>query len=891
MSQRDEAARHGAAKALFERARQVPAKERAAFVRQEAGDDQALAADVMSLLRFVDEETDSFAPVLLDGIEEAPSGPPRVEEGDRVAGRYLVAERLGVGGMGEVWRARDEWLGEDVALKFVGRGMPQAAERLVAEARVARGVAHPNVVRVHDVANDDGEVFLAMELVEGGDLAAQIQRAGALDSRAARKLAQDLVAGLGAIHDAGLLHRDLKPSNVLLGAQGNAQVSDFGLASSGAGIESLHGGTPGYMSPERRDGGGASTASDLWALGVVIAEAWCGRRVADEALDERGVPLLPQRRHGDPVLALVVRRLLDPNPERRPRTASQVARALGDPDPLSAVLSLGERPDSDVLRHAEARGFLSRRAGVLLTLGMIVLILGMAAFRDVALPLEGHDALGDPALDLEHARAVALSHGVDISSGHDAWGHVLTEDWTGMDSAMGGLLASESPVLFWYRWSSDPLVPRHSPRLLSGDGSVQPLDPSPTRPGSLLAVFDAYAEGEGALKLWMHVPSPSAPDKEATQSDAVVDASSGDSLDALARQTGWKPGEGLAVTPLPDVVVPGDRRQAFVAEDGRRWELASAAGRPTFAAVLAPNQASGWVYTGVTAESIFELLLTPLLALLALPLAWRHLRSGRTSPVGSLRLVALTITVEFIAWMLRCEHPGVPVLEFIQAGSGLVASLWTAFSIWMLYAALQPIAEARLPRSLISWNRALERGVRDPLVASHVLLGLALGLFNTAYTALSTTLVTWEPHDFDTDILTPLRGTGTALSVLAAVPAAGLYGAFQITALVVLFGYLDFRGKRPGVVGAAAIFLLFVALWIVDDVPMLEVVVRLPGLVMILGTLVWLGLLPCAMSLAAAFAMENYPITLQWGEWYAGLGAVPVVCVIAVAAWAAFRLK
>src|SRR5579859_5251208 len=203
--------------------------------------------------------------------------------GRLVASRYRIIALLGRGGMGEVYRADDLTLGQGVAMKF----LPDAAasdeallERFRNEVRIARRVSHPNVCRVYDVGEVDGQTFFTMEYVDGEDLASLLRRIGRLPADKALEIARQLCAGLAAAHAKGVLHRDLKPANIMLDGRGQVVVTDFGLAGlvdqiPGSDVRS---GTPAYMSPEQLEGKEVNAKSDIYALGLVLYEVFTGKR-------------------------------------------------------------------------------------------------------------------------------------------------------------------------------------------------------------------------------------------------------------------------------------------------------------------------------------------------------------------------------------------------------------------------------------------------------------------------------------------------------------------------------------------------------------------------------------------------------------------------------------
>jgi serine/threonine protein kinase len=179
----------------------------------------------------------------------------------RRLGPFIVGDELGRGGMGVVYRARHEGLGRDVALKLLAAGVYATAEqrrRFIAEARLAARVRHPGIVAIHDAGELDGQLYFAMDLVAGDDLAARL-RAGPLPPRVAATIIAAVARAVQHLHDAGILHRDLKPSNVLLDTAGVPHLADFGLARDASTEDAPTAtgtvlGTPEYMAPEQAAG-------------------------------------------------------------------------------------------------------------------------------------------------------------------------------------------------------------------------------------------------------------------------------------------------------------------------------------------------------------------------------------------------------------------------------------------------------------------------------------------------------------------------------------------------------------------------------------------------------------------------------------------------------------
>jgi non-specific serine/threonine protein kinase len=196
---------------------------------------------------------------------------------------YRIAEKLGEGGMGVVYKAEDTQLRRTVALKFLtqqGLSDPETKARLIREAQAAASLDHPNICGVHGFHEEGGQTFIAMAYIDGASLAEKIkQRPLALEE--ACDIAIQIGEGLQEAHDQGVVHRDIKPANVMLTRKGRVKITDFGLAYlAGRSKLTKSGttmGTPLYMSPEQALGQAADRRSDIWALGVVLYEMIAGK--------------------------------------------------------------------------------------------------------------------------------------------------------------------------------------------------------------------------------------------------------------------------------------------------------------------------------------------------------------------------------------------------------------------------------------------------------------------------------------------------------------------------------------------------------------------------------------------------------------------------------------
>ncbi|HEY3121220.1 MAG TPA: protein kinase, partial [Vicinamibacteria bacterium] len=265
-------------------------------------------------------------------------------------GPYEVVSRLGAGGMGEVYRARDPRLGRDVAVKVLPEAFardPDRLRRFEQEARAAGALQHPNVLAVHDVGAADGRPYIVTELLEGEDLRGLLA-AGALPPRRAAELGLEVARGLAAAHERGIVHRDLKPENVFITRDRRVKILDFGLAKlASADGDAADGGptltspgavlgTAGYMAPEQVRGAVADRRSDIFSFGAIVYEMLSGRRAFSRAsaaetmsaiLKEEPPPVDPA---SDVALALdrIARRCLEKDPAQRFESARDLAFAI-----------------------------------------------------------------------------------------------------------------------------------------------------------------------------------------------------------------------------------------------------------------------------------------------------------------------------------------------------------------------------------------------------------------------------------------------------------------------------------------------------------------------------------------------------------------------------------
>ena len=335
-------------KPLFERALATPAAGRNAFVRASCGGDVALEDELTSLLDAHEASDGYFEKLIEDLISPALSSieladQDEAADSDRHVLHYEITDRIGSGGMGVVYKARDTRLGRTVALKFLPRrhaSNPAARARLLAEARAASALDHPNIGVVYEIAEaEDGRQFIAMAWHDGETLRERVRR-GPLAVQEAVEVAVQVGRALAAAHEAGIIHRDVKPANVIMTRAGVAKLVDFGIAklmSHDDGQKHAAAGTVAYMSPEQTLEMPLDTRTDIWSLGVLVYEILAGQRpfrgesdrVVMSAIRDAGPePLASIRPDVTPALATIVHRCLSKDREKRYGSAAEVCAAL-----------------------------------------------------------------------------------------------------------------------------------------------------------------------------------------------------------------------------------------------------------------------------------------------------------------------------------------------------------------------------------------------------------------------------------------------------------------------------------------------------------------------------------------------------------------------------------
>ncbi len=814
-----------------------------------------------------------------------------------LAERYRVIGLLGRGGMGEVYRADDLKLGQPVALKFLPRHLasdPERLERFYAEVRIARQVSHPNVCRVYDVGEIEGQQYLSMEYVDGEDLASLLKRIGRLPPDKALDIARELCAGLAAAHDKGVLHRDLKPANVMVDGRGRARITDFGLAvAAGEVTEGEVSGTPAYMAPEQLAGKGASVRSDVYSLGLVLYELYTGRKAFEGATFQE-----LKRKHAeespaspstvspgfDPVVERVILRCLEKDPAARPASAAQIAAALPGGDPLAAALAAGETPSPEMIAAAGEQGALApAKAWTLLgaTLALVagvVILARYATDQGVAPFPKSPDALED------RAREVVQSLGYTTPPADSATWWVrqygyLTYRAASIPSTRNlRELASAQPHPWWFSYRQSPrdLVP------LAVEARVGSNDPAFEVSGTVLVELDA----RGNLVRFRAAPPQVEPPGSAPAPDwkPLFAAAGLDPARFTASMPRWLPSE------------PFDAREdwdgAYASTPNVPIHVSAAArrGRPVSFEIIGPWSRPERMQAAPRAAGIIARDAAILFVILSIMVAGalvarRNLRMGRGDRRGAFRVAAFMFALYLLSWLFQAHHVSAPGEESGLLFNAIANGLFDAAFAWVVYVAIEPIVRRRWPDLLFSWSRVLAGRFRDPLVGRDVLVGLLVGAGISLAFSASNALPNWINLPGMTPA-PPLSRFMLSLPVTAGHFAELFKDATQrglaIMTVLVLAQVLLRRKWLAAAFGS----LLLVALSLSGE----NYAVELPTGILIAALTIFVaarfGILALCFSYLANLVLIQAPLTLDFSRWYAGRGLFFVGVLVALAAYA-----
>ena len=801
--------------------------------------------------------------------------------------------------MGEVYRADDLVLGQTVALKFLppeATNNPQSLDRFRNEVRIARQVSHPNVCRVYDLGEIDGQLFLSMEYVDGEDLGVLLRRIGHLPEAKALEISRKLCAGLAAAHEKGVLHRDLKPGNIMLDSHGQVLITDFGLAALAGQVEGaeVRNGTPAYMAPEQLDGKEVTVRSEIYSLGLVLYEIFTGKRPFESATladlvrtRNESAPASPSTlvHDMDQAVERVILRCLERDPAQRPASALAVAAALPGGDPLAAALAAGETPSPQMVAAAGDASGLSPRIAVAC---LAFIVLGLAAVcvlgvKDNALEVAGSDTTPEV---LRHRARSVLNHlgytekAADTTDGftYEMGPLRYSEKQAGAKPDWAAILTHRPRLLvFWYRESPDQMIPAWWRDQSMTPGVPQEEEPPRNTPGMTFLKLD----DQSRLTYFEAIPPQLRPAGEtARPADwnelfklADLDPSKFEKAEPL-----WAPSGAADERVAWTGVLPGTSYPL-------RVEAASWLGKPVFFKLVGPwsKPASDRSLTSSEKGKIVILMsLAIVIFLVPAWLAWRNIARGKADRRGAFRLSVVIFSISLLLWILR-GHFVAGFGEFALFVLALSSGMFNAALVWTLYLALEPYVRRHWPQTIISWSRLINGQLRDPAVARDTLFGIVMGtlwilifairsMVNLAHGA--------QPSLNNADYLEGARSTLGAWTVqVSSAIHATLVFLFLLFILRVLL--------RNQWLAAAA----FVALWtLIQTLGTTHPAVDIPAAMAVYFiasmALVRFGLVTLAVAIFTTDSIGNVPISTNPSIWYFGSTVFAVAAVVLLAVWA-----
>src|SRR5262245_15502400 len=457
--------------------------QRGALLQEACAVDEALRHDVESLLAHHAGAGDFLESPAAEPLKAAPTAETAARLVNRQLGPYSILSLLGIGGMGQVYRARDTKLARDVAIKVLRADVlrdDDRRRRFIREARAASALNHPNIVTIHDIQQSEGIDFIVMEYIRGKSLQETIPEGG-LPVDLAVEYAAQIASAMQAAHGAGIVHRDIKPINVVVSETNRVKVLDFGLAklmASRAGVTDVTGtatvatgvgsvlGTPAYMSPEQAQGRPVDEKSDVFSFGIVLYEMLAGRWpfVGDPPLatltalvGQPQTPLKSLRARLPAGLERLTDSCLRKNPAERP-SADEIVREL-------EKIQRSIHPTAILLRNV-----LRRPAVAVPLVSLLVAVLGVSYWwwadrartrwaRDVALPeiqrledesdFDGAFRLARTALEVLPDDPLLKQLWINVT-----WPASITTEPTGAEVAVKGYTSGNAT---WYVLGRTPL--------------------------------------------------------------------------------------------------------------------------------------------------------------------------------------------------------------------------------------------------------------------------------------------------------------------------------------------------------------------------------------------------------------------------------------------------
>jgi serine/threonine-protein kinase len=530
-------------KELFELALSQPSAERNAFVRDACSGDWELESELSSLLEAHDKSLGFFEKLSEELIAPALSAAELDDQDDstgtdKTVSHYEFVERIGGGGMGIVYKARDTRLGRTVALKFLPRRQasnPAARARLLAEARSASSLDHPNIGVVYEIAETaDARQFIAMAWYDGETLKDKIRR-GPLPVPEVVKLVSQLGSALAAAHNAGIVHRDVKPANVILTPGGSVKLVDFGIAKlmSAEDGEAHAAGTIAYMSPEQTRSAAVDARTDIWSLGVLLYEMLTGSRpfkrdTTDQLIaairNDEPIDLFSLRPEVPASLAQVVDTCLQKHPSQRFQSADDFSAAI-------TALDTGDRSltDHGITRHpAQAPGGRIQRTWIAIAgAALLVLVVAFVGYRKFL----SHNASASSATAFKPVSVAVLSFADAAAPESERYLSVALPEQIGTElSRFGAVTVPGYP-------STEGLAKSGSIQEAAREsGASYVVTGTVSRVAGRAAMNIQLVDGRTGRSLWHRTYDPMSPDRARVVNEAAKEILASLGLDLTRRE-------------------------------------------------------------------------------------------------------------------------------------------------------------------------------------------------------------------------------------------------------------------------------------------------------------------------------------------------------------------
>ena len=802
----------------------------------------------------------------------------RFTPGVILGGRYRIVSMLGRGGMGEVYRADDLKLGQAVALKFLPeelRATETARNRLYREARAGREVTHPNVCRLYDVVEIDQHIFISMEYVDGEDLASLLRRIGRFSADKALAVVRDVCAGLAAIHDGGVIHADLKPGNIMIDGRGRARISDFGVAA--LTFEDANprviAGTPRYMAPEQFTGVLPSVQSDIYALGLVMAEVFTGQPVihgssiGEITAEQRNAEELSVRSLVpglDPRIDDVIRACLRQETRERPRSAGEILQALPPRDPLAAAVAAGETPSPGMVMEARVSGELSRSTAAFLSLAAFAGVIAIGFLSARTMVYERQPILPPEVLESKAREMLALA-APRLSIAHSAaW---MSRDGRAAEFLVEGTSteATAGRLLYHFRSAPEAMAARNTEFRIVDDNP--PFD----RSGMARVVLDQ----SGNLVELAIVP----PQVERRPLSPSYDWS------PLLRETGI---DLRTLAPsIPEWAAPADTdaKFAWTGAGSLRVEAATYHGRPVWLSVISPwtrptrmdRTKPAAMNRVATTLNLVLLIIIPIMIIL---LAIRNTRRGHVDFQGATKAALFVGSTSFITAILRADHSSSLQSEWLALSLMTVYAAFWGVVVWGAYIAAEPLVRRRWPHMMIGWTRVLAGRWRDALAGREVLAGVCAAVAVLLAWHLSVLIpeLLGEQVEPLSSAVTPLGSARQAAYYMMRALGEAILRAIGAAVVLLVCRVLV---RNPMISNSLTVVVLALS-FLADTTapPVYRIAYALFGGLVVLFMLLRAGVLSVGVMAGVIIVMRSLPVTLDVTQWYFARGALALTAAL-----------